>query len=326
MLLNVFRNQRPASSLLVVLLFLVFWIPSWFLRPTVISTEGGMPLFWLIESICGDLPWAMKVLAALSVLGSSIIFNSAINSQDFFKSRNNLTLFFVVFLSFCMPESSIASPAHFSILFLSLPLGQLFKLYFDDGSLVLTFNASLYLAIGILFYAPMIAFLPLLPITLLINGRADWRHLTVVLFGIIAPILIVSSVWVWLPNQSYLAYETFWAAASKETLDILIPVTRVPIMISVLIVMVVSGVELSLNLGKKRVSNRKNFLLMIWVSIFGVVGFAFAPANQLTHLIVLAIPVGLLLSNFFYYIRNPKIGNIAILVILISALISVFTP
>lgn len=326
MLLNVFRNQRPASSLVVVLLFLVFWIPGWFLRPTLISTEGGMPLFWLIQRVLGGLPWAVKTLAAVSVLGSAIIFNSAINKQDFFKSRNNLTLFFIVFLSFCMPESSIGSPAHFSLPFLCLSLGQLFKLYFDDGSLVLTFNASLYLAIGMLFYAPMIAFLPLLPITLLINGRADWRHLTVVVFGVIAPILIVSSVWVWLPNHSYLVYETLWSAASQESLDITVPANRVPLMISVLIVMVVSGVELSLNLGKKRVSNRKNFLLMIWAAIFGIIGFSFAPSNQLTHLVVLTVPVGLLLSNFFYYVRNPRMGNLAILVILISALISVFTP
>ena len=326
MLLNVFRNQRPASNIIVLVLFLVFWLPGWFLRPTEILPEGGMPLFLFVNYIFGNFPWVIKVLSALGLLASAVIFNGAINRQDFFKARNNLTLFFVVFLSFSLPEIVSGGPAHFALPFLCLSLGQLFKLYFDEGSLMLIFNASLYLSIGMLFYGPLITFLPLLLITLIINGRTDWRHLTVIGLGLLAPLIIVGSIWIWLPDSRFPTYVNTLDSALMGNVDLYVPASEVPLMISVLIVMVISGVELSLNLGKKRVSNRKNFLLMIWATIFGMLGFLVAPANQLTHLVVLTVPVGLLLSNFFYYIRKPRLGNLAIVVILISALISVFTP
>ena len=326
MLLNVFRNQRPASSIIVLILFLVFWLPGWFLRPIVILPEGGMPLFLFVNHLIGNFPWLLKMLSAFGLLASAIIFNGAINRQDFFKTSNNLTLFFIVFLSFSLPDIASGSPAHLALPFLCLSLGQLFKLYFDEGSLLLIFNASLYLSIGTLFYGPLITFLPLLPITLVINGRADWRHVTVIALGLMAPVLIVGSSWIWIPDSSFPAYLTILDSARSGNMDLFVPVSEVPLMISILIVMVISGVELSLNLDKKRVSNRKNFLLMIWASIFGMLGFALAPANQLTHLVVLTVPVGLLLSNFFYYIRQPRLGNVAIVLILISALISVFTP
>jgi hypothetical protein len=93
----------------------------------------------------------------------------------------------------------------------------------------------------------------------------------------------------------------------------------------VLILAVTGGVELALHLSKKRVSNRKNFLLMLWATVAALVGFVLAPANELSHFAILGLPVSLVLANLFYYFRKPFWGNVLAITLLITALISAWS-
>ena len=256
-----------------------------------------------------------------------ITLNGAVNRQDLFKVKNNFTLFFVVFLGSCIPETSVPSPALWSLPFIGLSLRELLCLYFEERSLLTVMNAGLFLSLGWLMYFPVITFLPLLIIAILLNGYTDWRHIAVIFVGSIALPLIVLPLWIWFPHLINTDLLSFWSALRLGQTDLLIPMAQLPVMIAVLVLSVTSIVELALNLGKKRVSNRKNFLLILWATLIALFGMLIAPVNQVKQLVVLALlPISLIMANFFYYLRNDFWSNALVIMLLIAALISVYIP
>ena len=323
MLINVFKNQKPASSVLTLLIFALFWLSDWFLHPVEIQLSGGMPLYMLLVELIGDYLWVHQIVTGIMIWLAAISLNGAVNRQDMFKSKNNLTLFFVIFLICCIPEVVNPSPALWSLPFFALSIRELYKLYFDEGSLMIALNASLFLSLSWLMYFPIIVFFPILWIAILINGYTDWRHITAVVLGFLTPPFIAFSVWVWIPGLVDLTSLNYWTALRTGQIDLTIRPANLPVMIAVLITAVTGTVELTLNLGKKRVSNRKNFLLMIWVIIAALLGFFVSPANQFTHLSVLALPMSLVMANLFYYLKKPLWTNLVMVALLATALISV---
>lgn len=324
MLINVFRNQKPASAVMVLLIFLLLWIPGWWSLDQVRS-NGGMPLFGLLFELLGGSVILFRVLTAAMLFWACIVFSNAVNRQDMFKVKNNLALFFGVFLAAAIPEVLASSPAILALPFLALTMRELFRLYFDEGSLMIAFNASIFLSLATLMYAPSVTFFPLLFIAILINGHTDWRHISVILIGYVAPAFIAYSFWVWYPDLMEFNYINYWSAFQQGAIDITLSRSRLPLMIVVLILAVTGGVELALHLSKKRVSNRKNFLLMLWATVAALVGFVLAPANELSHFAILGLPVSLVLANLFYYFRKPFWGNVLAITLLITALISAWS-
>lgn len=324
MLTNVFKNQKPASSIMALLIFAVLWIPGIISGAPEVEHGGSMPLYSFVISILGNSDVLHQIFSVILVWVAAIVFNAGVNDQDLFKTKNNLTLFFVVFLVYCVPEVAQPSPAIWALPFLALSLRELYKLYFDEGSLIIALNASLFLSIGWLMYFPIVVFFPVVLIASVINGYGDWRHITAVLIGFLAPPLIAFSIWVWVPGIVDLNSVNYWNALMKDQIELTIAPSQIPIMLSILITSVVGIVELALNLGKKRVSNRKNFLLMIWTTVAAMVSMLLSPANQLIHLSIMALPLALIIANLFYYFKKPLWSNVASVILLITAMISVF--
>lgn len=324
MLINVFKNQKPASWALSLLVFVLLWLPGVISNQTEIQLNGGMPLYMFAIDLLGQSWILHSIISALMIWSAAITFNAAVNRQDLFKFKNNFTLFFVVFLVCCVPEISRPSPALWSLPFLALSIRELYKLYFDEGSLMTTLNASLFLSLAWLMYFPIIIFFPLLWIAVLINGYTDWRHIVTVPLGFLTLPFVAFSIWVWVPQLVDLSTPNYWNALRAGEIHVTIKPATLPIMIAILITAVTGTVELSLNLSKKRVSNRKNFLLMIWATIAALMGTLISPANQFTHLSVLALPVSLIMANLFYYFKKPLWANSAAAILFIAALISVF--
>jgi hypothetical protein len=274
------------------------------------SGEDMMLLYQPINALIGKSTIVSDIFALLFIILLAFLILKLNVQYTFIRIRTVLPSILFILITSGLHELHAMHPVYPAALFLILTVDRIFNAYDKEVIHSNAFEAGIFLAIGSLFYLNLIFFFPFLWIGFIIlKQKVNWREFILTTLGFIFP---------WLIALTYYA-------ATGQTDELLVTLKsnislhqsflkgNLPIQIYmgflVLLTLLASFLILSQYDGKK-ISSRKYFKAFFWIFLISCILIAANPAVSQEIIILLAIPLTYLISNYLIYMKRQFWGEL----------------
>jgi hypothetical protein len=306
MLLKAFKSNQPYSILFIPLIAIGLWFNS-FLHPAAFPFypgENSMILYQPIHLILGESLIASNIVALIfSILLAFLVLK--LNQQyAFIRSRTFLPSYLFVLITSGMHELHAMHPVYPAALFLILAIDRIFNTYDKELIHSNAFDSGVFLAIGSLFYLNLVFFFPILWIGFIIlKPKVNWREYVLTSLGFILP--WIAAIAFYLASgreeelvQTLLSNITFHQIFLRNNLP-------VQIFSGFLILLTLFGSFFLLSqFDGKKISSRRFFKTFFWIFLISVILIIANPAVSQEIIIILAIPLTFLVSNYLIFMKR----------------------
>ncbi len=317
MLLRLIKNNRAGGIVFIIILMMLLWLKS-FLHPVMIEPDKSMPFY---DAVFGWISQTkiLSVLTGLVFYAILIVLIVRFNVIHFLlEDRSYMPAVFFLLLNVSFPHPLQINPFLISTVFMVLALLILIKGDEHRADPLALFNATLLLAVGSLFYLKVIWFIPFLWITAAVIRPLKWR-------GLINPILVLSMMalfhvcyyWVFRDDLSLF---TRILHNNLEIYDVQVPhfETAVWILFSYLFLLIaVSSFHLLSRYQARKIIIRKLYKVLFMLFVYCTLFYILISGYNPEVIILLAIPVAYLFSNYFQRKKNHWIHEVMIWIWLI---------
>lgn len=300
LLLRLFKNNRVGGIVFVILLAILSYFVS-FLSPTGQVDEQGMPMYNLIFGQIDHirvlnyiLALAIHLLICLVLVRMNLRF-TLIDERTFMPA-----LFYLIIVN-AFPSLHQVNPMLVGALFYLLSFIMILNAHDEGPDSLKIFNAFLVLFAGVLFYAKLIWFLPVLWLVLLTIRAVTPREL---IFPMVAGIFV-----------GLLTFTTFWIIL--DDLDGLAELLRSqlsfgghlqPVRISIylfmgfllLLVIIASGFIIT-RFQARKIIIRNIYQVLFFMFLFSIIFFFLISGYRTGTIYYMAIPVTYLFTNYFQH-------------------------
>jgi len=312
MLLRILKSNTLFSALLIPFIGLLFWIHS-FQKVTLVDlnlVNGAMPLYYLIYPLFkGQNFWQVFFAFCLVIFNS--FFIAQIGSRFLFlKKRSYLSGIIYLITVSSLHVLQALLPVHLATLFVLISINFIFNTFHNKAEITLAFNAAFFLAIGSLFYLPVVLLFPLVWISIFVLQKDDnWRLLTVPILGFGLPWLFV---WVYsFMTDSYVRLwnELITMLWSRHN-DYLFSPYFLAFTAVVTLLTTLGSLSVFAHFLRMKVSARKYFVIFYWM-----LGLLLASALGLLtidiEIVVLStIPVSYFISNYLLFNESGVVKEV----------------
>ncbi|MDD2304195.1 MAG: DUF6427 family protein [Prolixibacteraceae bacterium] len=312
MLLKTLKSNQTFHFLLIPLIAGALWIKS-FLNPMPFpfyTGEDMMLLYQPINALIGKSTVASNIFALVFIILLAFLILKLNVQYTFIRVRTVLPSILFILITSGLHELHAMHPVYPAALFLILTVDRIFNAYDKEVIHSNAFEAGIFLAIGSLFYLNLAFFFPFLWIGfLIIKPKVNWREYILSTLGFILP---------WLAALAYYA----GTGQSEDLIGVLkenisshqsFLVANLPIQIYLgflgFLTILASFLILSQYDGKK-ISSRKYFKAFFWIFLMSCILTIANPAVSQDIIILLAIPLTYLISNYLIYMKRPIWGEI----------------
>ena len=312
MLLKTLKSNQTFHFLLIPFIAAALWVKS-FMNPIPFpfySGEDMMLLYQPINALVGKSTVASNIFALVFIILLAFLILKLNVQYTFIRVRTVLPSVLFILITSGLHELHAMHPVYPAALFLILTVDRIFNAYDKEVIHSNAFEAGIFLAIGSLFYLNLVFFFPFLWIGfIIIKPKVNWREFVLTTLGFIFP---------WLVALAYYA-------ASNQTDELMITLKanislhqsflkgNLPIQIYLgflgFLTMLASFLIMSQYDGKK-ISSRKYFKAFFWIFLISGILIVANPAASQDIIILLAIPLTYLISNYLIYMKRPVWGEI----------------
>ena len=314
MLLKALKSNQPYHSLMVPLLAIALWIKS-FIHPQAFPFHPGedsmilyQPLSYLLE----DNLLMSNIFALIFIILLAFLILKLNLQYTFIRIRSVLPACLFILIASGMTDLHALHPVYPATLFLLLTIDRIFNSYEKESIHSNAFDAGIYLSIGSLFYMNLLFFFPLLWFGFIIlKQKVNWREYFLTTIGFCLP---------WLAALGY-----YFIAGKQEELSQTIQVNfsshqlflreNLPIQIYVgyLVLLTLLGSFFLLSqYADKRISSRKYFKVFFWIFLISIILIAANRAVSQEIILLLALPLTYLISNYFISMKYQGWGEVLI--------------
>ena len=312
MLLKTLKSNQTFHFLLIPLVAGALWIKS-FLNPMPFpfyTGEDMMLLYQPINALIGKSTVASNIFALVFIILLAFLILKLNVQYTFIRVRTVLPSILFILITSGLHELHAMHPVYPAALFLILTVDRIFNAYDKEVIHSNAFEAGIFLAIGSLFYLNLVFFFPFLWIGfLIIKPKVNWREYILSTLGFILP---------WLAALAYYA----GTGQLEDLIGVLkenisshqsFLVGNLPIQIYLgflgFLTLLASFLILSQYDGKK-ISSRKYFKAFFWIFLMSCILIVTNPAVSQDIIVLLAIPLTYLISNYLIYMKRPIWGEI----------------
>mgnify|MGYP005862595839 CR=1 FL=1 len=304
MLLRLLKNNRFGGFLFIIFLMAALWLKSFIAPMPENDPVQGMPLYNLLF---GGLESRRILSSIVSMLfyGLLLILVYRLNVIHFLlEERTIMPSVFFLMVAATFPPALQINPILVSSLFFVLAIITLIRGEEHRAEPLSLFNASLFLAVGSLFYFKILYFIPFLWITASVIRPIQWR-------GIVNPILVVIMVglfhftyyWVFKNNGSMMVdilRENNIIGGGFENFNISIWILLGFIFFQVII----SSIYIIRRFQVRKIIVRKLYQIFFFLFIYNLIFFV-AFSNFRTEIMpFFALPLSFLFSVIFIRKKN----------------------
>jgi hypothetical protein len=312
MLLKTLKSNQTFHFLLIPFIAAALWFKS-FMNPALFPFypgEDAMLLYQPINAMIGKSTVVSNIIALVFIILLAFLILKINVQYSFIRVRTVLPSILFILITSGLHELHAMHPVYPAALFLILTVDRIFNSYDKEVIHSNAFEAGIFLAIGSLFYLNLVFFFPFLWIGFIIlKPKVNWREFILSTLGFIFP---------WLVALAYYA-------ASNQTEELMITLKanislhqsflkgNLPIQIYFgflgFLTLLASFLILSQYDGKK-ISSRKYFKAFFWMFLISGVLVVANPAVSQDIIILLAIPLTYLISNYLIYMKRQIWGEI----------------
>ena len=317
MLLKAFKSNQPYSILLLPLITIGLWLNS-FLQPLAypfFKGEESMILYQPIHLLLGNSPIVSTITALVFIILLAFLVLKLNQQYAFIRVRTFLPSYLFVLITSGLHELHVMHPVYPAALFLILAIDRIFNTYDKERIHSNAFDSGIFLAIGSLFYLNLIFFFPILWIGFIIlKPNVNWREYVLTTIGFILPWLAALAFYLATGRRD----ELVQTLESNITFHQIFLRDNLPIQIYggflILLTLAASFFLLSQFDGKK-ISSRRYFKTFFWIFLISVILIIANPAVSQEIIILMAIPLTYLISNYLIFMKRQVWGEVFLYVL-----------
>lgn len=324
MLYRIFKSNHPSTILFIIFLSIILWLHM-YINPAenlnLPYDRFEMPLYYGIERLLINHPVWSVVVPFIMLLLNAFLLNW-LNASYILLTKTNFmpAIFFIIIVSAYIPLQQL-TPVLFASFFFLLALNALFKTYRQDNKWMRIFDAAIFIAIGSMFYIKLAFFLVIIWFALLILRRPSGREFLVSIIGFLIPYAIIGGyLYLFQGNLSYQLDLSLIRLFSVNNLAMK-DYTYLLFYGFLLLLIIVSSFRFIGEFHTRKVKIRNFFTLFFWVFVTSVVLLITRRIAYDGFIIMMAIPVSYILSNYYLNIRFRAWANISLLFLLLFVLI-----
>jgi len=314
MILRILKTNQTYHFITIPVLVLILWFRS-YIQPEgfpFFPGEDQMPLFRLVGHISEWSVLASNLLTIGLVLAIAFIILRLNTAYSFIRVRTFLPSNIFIFIASGLTTLHSLHPVYLSAIFLLLSINRIFGAYGSPKVNANAFDAGFYIGLGSLFYFNLIFFFPIVWIGfVLIRKNPEWRNFILPMIGLAIPWLYCFSYYFFTDSVPELGI-----AISRNFLTpnyFLSGNINFQIYLGLLIFLTLLGsFFLVQQIDEKNVSSRKYFQIFFLIFLISIAILIFIPSVSQEILVIMAIPLTFLLSNYLIFIRKQFWGNLFI--------------
>jgi len=313
-MLSFFQKAYLSQYIVLLLLTLVFWMPSSLLSETYKGTIT--PAFDIVTQLFMNNALIMNFIALIITLLLGLLIKNIAGEFDFSsKLATTGMLLFLVFASSLTPFTLFNPFIVVNILLLFF-IRSLFMLPTTEYSIPLVFNAAIILGVASMFYLPTVFFFLLIWFSLIIHRSNSWRNYVVSIAGILMPHIFIMTWYFWNDNLSI--YLETWINLFEIKLNFVHFEISLDLIIGILFLslFIIAAFGTFNRLSEKKIIPRRNQLITLYYFLFTLLIF-FLFSESLNPALMMVIPGTFILTNFLQGARQYKIYNIVFVIIVV---------
>ncbi|PCI94670.1 MAG: hypothetical protein COB15_13515 [Flavobacteriales bacterium] len=314
MLIRVFKSNQKVVNVLVMLLAIVLWLPSFFIGVDIDS----------LNLISTQIKWLDISIALFLIISQSIYLNFIVNEYKLIQQSSYLTsLFLVVLNSSCIWMLDL-NQVVIANTFLLIAFHQILKLYDVKNSLALLFNSGFLVALASLIYFPSILYFGLVWIGLIYMTTPKIRGFIVSLIGFSVPLIYFFCYKFMLGSLSQIQISDYLLAIFNvewSSISFLMKASWIVIAV----IMLLSFMNLTTALNKGMVKTRKMFFVIVIMSLLSICTLFLNKGDYIATFIMLSIPLSIIVANFFQSINKKWLAELLFTCLFVGIVLSYFS-
>jgi hypothetical protein len=312
MILKLLKSNQAYHFFTIPLLVAGLWFRS-YTHPEYFpffEGEDQMFLFQLVNGLLGQSALLNNLLAMVFVVGLSFLVLRLNTNFAFIRARTFLPSNIFILIISGMLSLHTFHPVYFGLLFLMLSVERIFISYdiekFHGGA----FESGFFIGVGSLFYLNLIFFFPIIWIgLLLIRKRPEWRNYVLPVLGVFVPWLFAWSYY-FLDGQQEAFIEIISVNFVTEN-NLLRENIPLQVYLGFLTALTLLGsIFLLGQYDEKKISTRKYFQVFFLIFAIAFVLLIVVPAVSQEILVLMALPLTFLISNFLIYMKRQFWSNL----------------
>ncbi len=315
MIISLFRTSHPTSYLLLPLLGVLLRIPLLIVDVGTSHVEVLSP----VEQYIVSMPWLNCLVAGVlsGVLG--IYVNNLSDQFGFLDRVSGLSGLSFVVLSTWVPEAASFSFSYLSLGIVLIAFQQLFSLG-KTGGLPQVFNASLLISVASLVTEDLLVLQLLVPFAIVYFQTIHWRHFSVWLIGLVMPMLYALVWGLYYPESNVSVITGAYSLIEWDVFNQFQSTIWIWRLVFVIILIILAMQSFRKGLTKNTTRIRKSFLLIMWMLIFSAIAIVQTNNVFTAPYILFALPLGFMLSNYFFYSKKRVLSEAALIGIVVIEL------
>jgi hypothetical protein len=302
---------------LVLMVMWVFILP----KSEIINTENAFPLFLYAFQIVRKSRIALIGISLLFVVLQAFFLTNVINKQGVLRDSSHLPALLYVVLMSCFPEQLSFNPLLFANFFIIVFLNSIFNFYRSDTAVFEVFNAGVFIGLASLFYWPCLFLFPLTMASLFVLRPFNMREWAVSFLGVLLPFLFYGSVLFWLDMLSINSIKSILEPLYSVQFSTAYNGTYIILTAILAIIIIASLWRFSRDLNNfSKLRARKFLAIIVWFFLFAALSYLVAAKNTMIGLSFLAIPLSVIISNYFLSLKNQLLAELVFLLLLAAVI------
>ncbi len=295
-MLSLFRTNQIAISILLLVYALILRL-SYFLgnTPVDMANDGILSLF--IKNYLGDNSLVTGIITLLVVFCQALLVNNLANKYRLFRETTLFPGLFYILLVSCIQDFLPLSAVLLGNTFLIIAITNLLSIFKKSKCADAIFNVGFWIGVAALFYHAFVLFLFLGLLGLIVLRSFKFKEAVMLITGYLLPFIFISIYYFW-----YDEFQAYWHTHFFEQFSFLdLPPSRgwntyyKYIILGILIIMGVFN----------RYTFEKSYKIRNYMNIFYTtliisgLTFLFQENIQLSHFLIIATPLSILLAACF---------------------------
>ena len=302
---------------LVLMVMWVFILP----KPEIINTENAFPLFLYVFQIVRQSRIALIVISLLFVVLQAFFLTNVINKQGVLRESSHLPALLYVVLMSCFPEQLSFNPLLFANFFIIVFLNSIFNFYRSDTAVFEVFNAGVFIGLASLFYWPCLFLFPLTMASLFVLRPFNMREWAVSFLGVLLPFVFFGAVLFWLDMLSVNSIKSILEPLYRVQFSTAYNGTYIILTAILAIILIASLWRFSRDLNNfSKLRARKFLAIIVWFFLFAALSYLVASKDSMIGLSFLAIPLSVIISNYFLSLKNHLLAELVFLLLLAAVI------
>lgn len=298
-MLNIFRTNQ-----LIVNIFLLFYAGGLHLSAILwpdmdwTAPQHGALADWVYGWI-GSAGRMAEIAATLLVFLQAVLLNVFFSSNRITREYTLFPGLFYILIASAIPEFLHLSPLLLANTFYLLAYKELFDTYRRPSAAAAIFNSGFWIGVASLFYFSYVEFLIWGFVGLNIMRAFRIRERFMLLIGLVAPYILMGAYhfyvdqWdTWIQSQFIDSFD--WLDFQKLPSNLLMIKLGLLGLLLLVLLLGYSGSS-----GRRTIDVQKKVNLMYWGLLFGGFTLLIQAGITIEHILILAVPMGMLLSIVF---------------------------